>query len=155
MWLGLYVYVENKLTNLNCICAWNITFIAINVIICWSRINFLVIIWRAKPFNIWNWICKTYHNRKATYKHTMKQCIRVEWKLFPWEFPREMHFYFLPVDEKCVFKGNRKSFEYFFMCQIMGNSILIYVELQIFKFAKGIHKILIQNLWFLPFFKNL
>ena len=40
------------------------------------------------------------------------------------------------------------------MCKIMGNSILTYVELQIFKFGKGIHKKLIQNLLFFPIKKN-
>ena len=46
-YIRLYAYIENKLTNSQCIRAWKITFIAI---ICWSRINFLAIIWQAKPF---------------------------------------------------------------------------------------------------------
>ena len=134
MWLNICVYTKNKLTNSQCICAWKITFNMVCKII------------------HKNWMCKTYHNRKETYKHTMKQCIRVDRKFFPWEFQREMYFYFSPEVGKCVFKLNGKSFEYFFMCQIMGNEILIYVELKIFKFGKDIHKILIQNLWFYTIF---
>ena len=35
-------------------------------------------------------------------------------KIFLREFPREMHFHFLPAGGKCVFTGNGKSFESFF-----------------------------------------
>ena len=90
--------------------------------------------------------CRIYFQIKANTSKSLKYEPGLRGKLFPREFPREMHFHFPPAGGKCVFTGNGKSFESFFMCKIMGNSILTYVELRIFKFGKGIQKILIQNL---------
>ena len=98
-YICLYAYIENKLTNSQCICAWKITFIEI---ICWSRINFLAIIWRAKPFI--NIKCVKHITTGRKHRNTQWNNASELSESSSQEFQREMHFYFPPKDGNVFLK---------------------------------------------------